>query len=168
MPIRRRACEGRALFLKRVLPPARSPRGEHRLEIVEQHLAVAIIRPRHVVPLRHPVQRVVPLPARLSLLRNNLESMTGNAGIKRLLAAGGVGIILRAFIARGERARLGGGGTRRKRRRERYEAGGQTWAHAMRIAMRCIGLPPSPCGFQLPATCGCMMPRESVARVQIS
>src|SRR4029450_9091424 len=150
MPIRRRSVRRQTLFLKRVLPPARRPRGERRLEIVEQHLAVAVIRPRHVVPLRHPVERIVPLPARLSLLRNNLESMTGNAGIKRLLAPGGVGIILRAFTPRGERPRLGGGGTRRKRRRERYQAGGQTWAHAMRIAMRCIGLPPETCGFHLP------------------
>src|SRR6266498_5217329 len=142
MPIRRRSVRRQTLFLKRVLPPARSSRGERRLEIVEQHLAVVVVRPRHVVPLRHPVQRVVPLPACLSLLRNDLESMTGSAGVKRLLAAGGVWIILRAFIARRERARLGGGRASRKRRRERHETGGQTWVHAMRIAMRCIGFPP--------------------------
>src|SRR5919197_1776098 len=166
MPIRRRSVRRTALFLKRVLPPARSPRGERRLEIVEQHLTVAVARPRHAVPLRHPLERVVPLAPRLSLLRNDLESMTGSAGVKRLLAAGAVGIVLRAFIARRERGRLRGGWCSRKCRRERHETGGQTWVHAMRIAMRCIGLPPSPCGFQLPATCGCMVPRESVARVQ--
>src|SRR5204863_8932402 len=50
--------------LKRILESARRrTRREARFEIIEHDLAVVVAEARHVVALRHPVERLVPLPA---------------------------------------------------------------------------------------------------------
>src|SRR3954452_19433319 len=83
--------------LEGILPSARGAGGERRLEVVEQHFAVAVARSRHRVALRHPVEGVVPALAGLGLLRDDLEPMAGGAGIERLLAPLGRRIVLRAL-----------------------------------------------------------------------
>src|SRR3954454_25101094 len=88
--------------LEGILPSARGTGGERRLEVVEQHFAVAVARSRHCVPLRHPVEGVVPALAGLALLRDDLEPMARGAGIERLLAPVGRRIVLRALVARRE------------------------------------------------------------------
>jgi hypothetical protein len=54
------------------------------------------------VLLGHPVERVAPLLPGLPLLRDQLEAMTGDAGVERLLAAGSVRVIFLALVARGK------------------------------------------------------------------
>src|SRR3954451_19828788 len=129
--------------LERILPSARGAGGGRRLEVVEQHLAVVVARSRHRVPLRHPVERIVPALAGLALLRDDLEPMARGAGIERLLAPIGRRIVLRALVARREGRSLCRGGFCRERQRNRREGTqGARPHHAMRIATRCIGLAP--------------------------
>ena len=46
--------------LEGILPSTRGSGGERRREVVEQYFAVGVARLRHRVPLRHPVEGVVP------------------------------------------------------------------------------------------------------------
>src|SRR4029079_13917396 len=110
-----------ALPLERILPSARGAGRERRLEVVEQHLTVVVARPRHRVPLRHPVEGVVPAFAALALLRDDLEPVAGRAGIERLLAPLGRRIVLGTLVTRREGRSLRRGGTYRERQRNRRE-----------------------------------------------
>src|SRR6266508_1432677 len=108
------------LFLKRVLPAARrGPRRIGRFQIIEHDLALVAVERRHVVPLGHPVERVVPLPTRLPLLGDELEAVAGRAGIEGLVASGPGRIVLRLLVARREGRRLRESGRRREHEQRR-------------------------------------------------
>src|SRR5262249_50070173 len=73
-------CEGPLPLLERVLPAGRrAARRERGFEIVEHDRAVVAVEPRHAVALTHKVERVVPLPARLPLLRHDAEAVARRA-----------------------------------------------------------------------------------------
>src|SRR5262245_43500717 len=90
---------------ERILPAA-GARGLRRillLEIAEDQLAIRALDVGHVVPRRHPAQRLVPLRAVQSLRSDQLEIVTRGARIERLVAAGAGGEILGLLVARLER-----------------------------------------------------------------
>jgi hypothetical protein len=132
------------LFQERILPAAwRAPRRECRFQIVEHDIAIVAFELGHAVPLSHEVECILPLPARLPLGGNQLEAMTGRAGIEGLVAARPGRIVGRAFVAR--RERLGGRrlrGCGRQEDQEDCQHARQARHHAIRIATRCMGFAP--------------------------
>src|SRR5262245_22934518 len=86
-----------------ILPAARRrARWECGCEIVEHGVAQIAVDRRHLVLLGHPVERVAPLLPGLPLLGDDLETVTGDAGIERLLAARRVRIVLLTLFRRRE------------------------------------------------------------------
>src|ERR1041385_4762371 len=159
--------DSNSLFAERILPaaaPGRRARRIGRFEIAEHDGAILVVERRHVVAAEHQIDRGLPSGAAQALLRDEFESVAGCAGIEGFVAPGAGGKIRRAFVARGE-AGLRDGGHNRYHSRNRDK---RKTHHPTSTAMRCIALPPYPCGFQNPAWCGCITPFWSVARVQIS
>ena len=129
----------------------RRPRRKGRLEIVEHGARGRCPRCAGML-WRLVIQSsdVVPLPARLPLLGDELEIVAGGAGVEGLVAPGSGRRILGRLVARREapdavrssRAPPSSEQARESRGRARHDCRMPQLHQATRIATRCIGLPP--------------------------
>ena len=110
--------------------PAGARGGKGGFEIIEHDLLILRRQGRHAMPVGHPLQRILPLPAGHALLGHQLEAVAGGAGIKRVVAAGPGGIVLGILVARRKLRRLREGAAAKTAKGRPREAGRWTDASA--------------------------------------